>query len=88
MKANKALQATVVYVFFLGLSMGALGFCSASYFAGADNGVMTAYNLAVVLVTGALSVACYRDLRSLLKPITAPEPEPVQSQPERANKVA
>ena len=65
--ANRLLQACVVYVFFLGLAIGSMGFSFVRYIAGEEVGLMTLFNLATVILAGTLAVMCYRDLKDYLR---------------------
>ena len=88
MKATKLLLATVIYVFFLGLSISVLAFSASRYFVGGDTGSVAAYSLFLVMVLGVFSVLCYRDLRSALLSVGAHNPEPGQSRPDPTGEAA
>lgn len=65
MKAHKLLQATVIYIFFFGLSTASFAFIAAADYGRGHIGFLSCYSLIVALATGTFSVLCYRDLRSM-----------------------
>lgn len=76
MKALDTLQSMAVSIFFMGVSATCLTLSLVSYFVQEGSGWMVAMNIAVMLMTGLVSVACYLVMRSHLKLDSAPAASP------------
>lgn len=66
--ANRLLQACVVYVFFLGVTITTTAVSVLRYVTGEDTVVMTIFSLVTLILAGTLAVMTYRDLNDYLRP--------------------